>query len=175
MGTECGAALRIQLTAHALRVYSTDTIYATPAEAKVACATVALNQDVLEYIKYGNGQTQPSPEGPPPESTNDTPAAESPALSLQQFYETLPRPFPEIAGDITAAEINAPTWLNTTAQASRGGRLKLSFLWLSDGALGRESSSRYFKLICSSDDLCHVQSMAASSASSSPGTASLTW
>jgi hypothetical protein len=59
-------------------------------------------------------------------------------LSLQEFYDALPRPFPEQFGDKAAVEINAPAWLNVTVQSARGGKLTPSFMWFTDGGNGRE-------------------------------------
>jgi hypothetical protein len=106
---------------------------------------IALDQGVLDYIKHGNGQTQPSVPEPlndenmeNTEKVTDTISPPPSALSLQTFYEALPQPFPEPFGDKTASEINAPAWLNTTIQASRGGKLSTNFIWINDGILGRK-------------------------------------
>ena len=111
-------------------------------EAKRACAKLALEHGVLDFIKFGNGQTQPAivrDEQEWESARMTTPPLPSP-LSLQEYYEALPRPFPESFGDKTAVEINAPAWLNVTIQSARGGKLTPSFIWFSDGGNGR----RYF-------------------------------
>ena len=124
-------------------MYSSDTKYETISEAKAACAKVALDQGVLEYIKYGNGQVEP--EKPPisiPDTDTDAQEAETKAtyipptpLTLQAFYETFPQPFPENLGDKSAVEINAPSWLNAAIQGARGGKLSTNFIWTTNGTL----------------------------------------
>ena len=112
-------------------------------ESKRACAKLALEQGVLDFIKFGNGQTQPTVIRDDQEwessrmEVDDFLRPPSP-LSLQEFYEALPRPFPEPFGDKTAVEINAPAWLNVTVQSARGGKLTPSFMWFTDGGNGRE-------------------------------------
>ena len=148
---EQGCALRIELSPHAIRVYSSETKYETLAEAKAACAKVAIDQGVLEYIRHGNGQT--GPEKPPismPDADADAQEAHTKAtytpptpLTLQAFYETFPQPFPENLGDKSAAEINAPSWLNTAIQGARGAKLSTNFIWTTNGtpwggSLGRK-------------------------------------
>lgn len=103
---------------------------------------MAIDQDALEYIKYGNGQVEPpqikpSNDNGTEEVTEVAPPATT-AISLQSFYESLPQPFPEAVGDMTAAEINGPAWINTILQTSRGGQFRISFTWVTDGALGRK-------------------------------------
>jgi hypothetical protein len=118
-------------------------------ESKRACAKLALEQGLLDFIKFGNGQTHPAVIRDDQEwessqmETDHFPQDLSP-LSLQEFYEALPRPFPESFGDKTAVEINAPAWLNVTVQSARGGKLSPSFMWFTDGGNGRESFSLNF-------------------------------
>lgn len=129
------------MTPHAFRAYSTDSLYASRQEAKAACAKNALEEGVLDYIKHGNGQT----ERPKPENGSDsvkeenvTPEPETAALSLQEFYESLPQPFHEPVGDKTAYEIHGPSWLNTALQTARGARLRTTFTWITNSAQGGE-------------------------------------
>ena len=139
---EHGSALRIRLSPHSQKVYSTGMTFQNAFEAKRACAKLALEHGVLDFIKFGNGQTQPAVVRDDQEwesARMSTPPLPSP-LSLQEYYEALPRPFPEPFGDKTAVEINAPAWLNVTVQSARGGKLTPSFIWFSDGGNGR----RYF-------------------------------
>lgn len=134
-------ALRIELSPHSLRVYSSEPKYDTVAEGKAACAKVALDQGVLEYIKYGNGQTEPEkPATASSDNQTDPQELETKViftppspLTLQSFYETFPQPFPEDFGDKTAAEINAPSWLNTMIQSARGGKLSTNYIWSTNG------------------------------------------
>lgn len=137
MDPEQGCALQIELSPHSLRVYSSDTKYDTVAEAKAVCAKVALDQGVLEYIRHGNGQTEPekptvassNADTDPQESGNEAVYTSASPLTLQSFYETFPQPFPENFGDKAAAEINAPSWLNSTIQLARGGKLSATYIW----------------------------------------------
>lgn len=136
--------MEIRLSPHLSKVYSTNTIYDTDFHAKQACAKLALEQGVLNFVKHGDGQSQPAAaagackdDEKATDSKDSTPAA---GLSLQSFYETLPKPFPETVGDKTAAEINAPAWLNSAIQTARGGRLSQTFIWIADGTLGRKCS-----------------------------------
>jgi len=142
-----GSALRIGLSPHSLRVYSTDTTYITALDAKQACAKIALDQGVLEFIKYGNGQSQPtvrsSTDGGKEAIVDPTTV---PILSLQSFYESLPRPFPEDVGDKTAVEINAPCRFNTAVQHARGGKLSTTFIWIAGESPGRKCCTRNIAL-----------------------------
>lgn len=141
---EQGSALRIELSPHSLRVYSTDTKYDTLSEAKAACARLALDQGILEFIKHGNGQVDPEkPLSPTSDADVDVQEAETktdssplPPLTLQAFYETFPQPFPGDFGDKSAAEINAPSWLNTAIQSARGAKLSSNFVWTTNGIRG---------------------------------------
>ncbi|KAF8966150.1 hypothetical protein BDZ97DRAFT_1809769 [Flammula alnicola] len=133
-----GAALRIALTPHVFRAYSVDPVHNSVKAAKIACAKTALEEGVIDFIQYGNGQTEPAKvvddgleevlnslrDSPPPLK----------GVTLQEFYETLPQPFPEDVGEMGAAEINAPAWLNITLQSARGGRLVSSFTPVIDSA-----------------------------------------
>lgn len=141
--TEHGSALRIALNAHVLRVYSVDPIYNTAKEAKIACAKVALEEGVIDFIQFGNGQTQPPlkvEQDEQDEMANEkkeTTTTPLKPLTLQEFYDSLPQPFPEPVGKMTASEINAPSWLNTTMQSARGGQLHSSFTPIVDNARNR--------------------------------------
>ncbi|TFK68941.1 hypothetical protein BDN72DRAFT_841251 [Pluteus cervinus] len=136
IGKNCGMALRISLTRHSYRVHSSEACYGSPVEAKVACAKVALDEGILDFIKYGNGQTEPAKEDD--KSTSGLPGSGEPItpLTLQSFYESLAQPFPEPVENMTAHEINAPAWLNITMQSARGGRLRSYFHYYVDHAVG---------------------------------------
>lgn len=128
-------ALRISLTRHSYRVYASDACHATQDEAKAACAAIALLQGVIDYIKYGNGQTEPAK----PEGVFDDPMerpSKRKAMTLEEFYESLPRPFPEPVEGATAHQINASAWLNLTMQSARGGRIRTNFYFYVDPAVG---------------------------------------
>jgi len=136
---EHGAALRISLNAHVFRAYSVDPIFNYQRLAKLACARSAVREGVLDFIKFGNGQTQPTKvaendlEDPAGILRESTPSPPPKGLSLQEFFETLPRPFPESIGDASINEFNAPAWLNLTLQSARGGRLVSSYTPVVDG------------------------------------------
>ena len=138
-----GSALRIALNAHVLRVYSVDPIYNTAKEAKIACAKVALEEGVIDFIQFGNGQTQPPLKVEQDEQDEmaiekkETTTTLLKPITLQEFYDSLPQPFPESVGKMTASEINAPSWLNTTMQSARGRQLHSSFTPILDNARSR--------------------------------------
>jgi hypothetical protein len=131
---------------HAFRVYSSDVTYSSHSDAKVACAKIAVDEGVLDYLKRGNGHSPPSEPVHDSHVRNSGGPVTSGPISLQAFYESLPRPFPELVGDKTALEINGPAWLNTTIQAARGGRLKANFFWMTDGSAGCKLSPRISRL-----------------------------
>ncbi|KAH9159017.1 hypothetical protein EDB89DRAFT_2056365, partial [Lactarius sanguifluus] len=114
-----------------------DVDYATFEVAKAACAADAIAEGILDFIKFGNGQTAPAERRPFAPQEDEAQSAPPPiALTLQGFFEALPRPLPEPVDDKTVAEINAPGWLNTLIQSARGGKLELKFIWTTDTKLG---------------------------------------
>jgi hypothetical protein len=125
---------------HAFRVYSSDATYSCHSDAKSACAEIAVGEGVIDYLKQGNGHCPSSDPGDEHVRTSSAPVIAGP-ISVQDFYESLPKPFPEFVGDKTASEINGPAWLNTTIQGARGGRLKANFHWMIDGSAGCKVSS----------------------------------
>ncbi|KAI0262038.1 hypothetical protein BC834DRAFT_892735 [Gloeopeniophorella convolvens] len=132
-----GCALQVKLSRHLFRVYSVDVAYATFEEAKATCAADAIADGVLDFIKFGNGQTAPAEKRLFSSEEEETAAPPPPiALTLQGFFEALPRPFPEPVDDKTAIEINAPSWLNALVQSARGARFELKFIWTTDTKLG---------------------------------------
>ena len=140
--TEHGSALRIALNAHVFRAYSVDPIYDSAKEAKIACAKVALEEGVIDFIQFGNGQTQPPIKVEQDEqdeigNEKGEPTTPLKSLTLQEFYDSLPKPFPESVGEMTASEINAPGWLNATMQSARGGQLHSTFTPVVDNARHR--------------------------------------
>jgi hypothetical protein len=136
VSTAHSTALRIKLSEHAFRCYSSDVIYNTASEAQAACAQIALEQGVIEYIKHGNGQVEPSNH----ERLTAVPSKQRFSVtSLQSFYDSLPQPLPESFGDKSCNEINAPAWLNTLMQSARGGRLAANFVWFTSSDIGSKS------------------------------------
>lgn len=140
VGHTQGCALRIELSPHVIKVYASDSIYNTYNEAKVACAEAALCEGVLDFIKHGNGQLRPaSPHlysHPSSSDINSVSANKQPPLTLQAFYESLPRPFPESFESKDANEFGAPGYMNTLVQNARGGKLTTTFIFTSDGTPG---------------------------------------
>lgn len=127
--TEYGAALRISLNAYVFRAYSVDPVYNYQRQAKLACAQAAVDEGVIEFIKYGNGQTQPMKVIDMEDGTEESlPHAPPKGLTLQEFFDTLPRPFPDDVGNIPANDINAPVWINLQLQSARGARLVSNYI-----------------------------------------------
>ncbi|KAI0048163.1 hypothetical protein FA95DRAFT_1558312 [Auriscalpium vulgare] len=136
-GGQTGCALRIQLSPHSIRVYSVDTTFSTFEEAKNACAKDAIADGVIDFIQHGNGQTQPAERDYVSENEGAVaPTAPTAGITLQGFFDALPRPLPEPIEATVAAEINAPSWLNQLVQSARGGKLSLQFIWLADNKYG---------------------------------------
>ncbi|OBZ72869.1 putative transporter C11D3.18C [Grifola frondosa] len=129
-GRTQGCALRIRLSTRVVRVWSVDTTYASPADAKKACAELALAEGVLQYVR------QHDPQGAPEPHADEAPFVKPRAWSVQEFFETLPQPLPEPVQNKSALDINGPAWLNTTIQSARGGKLVPNFVWTSDPGLG---------------------------------------
>ncbi|KAI8976408.1 hypothetical protein BD414DRAFT_539383 [Trametes punicea] len=129
-GRTQGCALRIRLGPRNSRVWSVSTVYNSPAEAKKACAEAALADGILDYIRSWS----PTAE----HVVVDEPGSEFPnsSIGLQQFFDSLPRPFPEPVAGKTAVDINGPAWLNTTIQSARGGKIVPNFIWTVDPKLG---------------------------------------
>ncbi|KAJ7159845.1 hypothetical protein C8R43DRAFT_993814 [Mycena crocata] len=117
-----GAILKIRLAAHSYRVYSCEPMYASPSEAREHCAEIAIRENVLEFIKHGNGQIVPKSDS---DIVHDP--SSGPPRSLQAFYESLPRPFEEPFGEKTAAEINAPGWFNSLLVGAKGTRFTADY------------------------------------------------
>ncbi|KAK0234597.1 hypothetical protein EDD85DRAFT_792625 [Armillaria nabsnona] len=115
-----GAALRILATSHSFRVYSTAALYKDFIEAKAACAGVAIAEGALKFT----GETS-------------FPAAPSVVrMSLQEFYDLLPRPLPEPSlAKQSVSEVQAVGWLNQTVQSTRGSQLQAEYLPFTENSL----------------------------------------
>ncbi|KZT35892.1 hypothetical protein SISSUDRAFT_1050682 [Sistotremastrum suecicum HHB10207 ss-3] len=116
-----GCALRIQLAPNEMRVFSVEPIYQNQDAARAAVAEVALQQDILDYIRHGMNQITPRPRVPSDPLRNMHIAAvlrdkSRPAMSLIEFYHSLPKPLPEPFGYKLPAELNALAWLNQEVQ-----------------------------------------------------------
>jgi hypothetical protein len=97
--------------------------------------------------QHGNGQLRPaSPQLHSPPSSSDinsVSANKQPPLTLQAFYESLPRPFPESFESKDVNEFGAPGYMNTLVQNARGGKLTTTFIFASDGTSGRTYSRNH--------------------------------
>ncbi|KAF8172830.1 hypothetical protein K438DRAFT_1981312 [Mycena galopus ATCC 62051] len=121
--SNCGAALKIQLAPHCWRVYSCEPSFDSSSEAREHCADLAISEGVLEFIKYGNGQTAPRASSP----AIKVGSTELLKQDLQSFYESLPQPSEEPFPDKTAAEINAPMLLGNILATAKGTRFTAQF------------------------------------------------
>ncbi|KAJ7208004.1 hypothetical protein GGX14DRAFT_634814, partial [Mycena pura] len=124
-----GAALKITLAPHCYHVYSCDPTLENNSAAQEHCANLALNEGVLEFIRYGNGQTAPNPRPDAPSVV--TGGQIGPQWSLQVFYESLPRPIEEDFGNRAAKDINATEWLRKVIESAKGARFTASYYPLS--------------------------------------------
>ncbi|KAJ3819477.1 hypothetical protein F5880DRAFT_1677117 [Lentinula raphanica] len=116
---EHGCALKVRLTSQRdFRVYSTPED--TKSDAKALCARIAIDSGVLEFIKFGDGQIRPSSPDPLGPETNDPPVC----LNVQEFVETLPRPFPEppFESKPEKIETNIVPWYTKLSQECNRGR-----------------------------------------------------
>lgn len=133
---EFGCALVLELTTHCQRVHSVDAIYDSTKDAQSACSQVAVDEGILEFIKFGNGQTEPAtiptldPLQPPEQVPTSTARGN---LNLQNFFEGLPKPFPEpLERGKTAAELNAPALLNAILQLGKGSKRVCQFFSITE-------------------------------------------
>lgn len=122
-----GCALRIELSLEQWRVWSVDTTFDNPVDAQVACCKT-YEDEILEYLREeATGIVPWAPcydSTPIPESLCDIPI-----WTVQKFFETLPRSFPEDFGNKTADEIDAPSWLASMLQTPHGSELSPNFIW----------------------------------------------
>ncbi|KAI5121538.1 hypothetical protein M0805_002598 [Coniferiporia weirii] len=136
-----GCALLVELSLHSQRAYSVSAVYDSKPSAKKGCSEAAIRQGVIDFIKFGNGQTAPTVA--PVELLEDVNVKREPefergrpaATTLQTFFDALPKPFPESIGDKTAASVNASGMLNTTLQLAKGARLSLQFYFINNNGL----------------------------------------
>ncbi|TFK54539.1 hypothetical protein OE88DRAFT_1655249 [Heliocybe sulcata] len=113
-----GYALQMKLSPECRRSYSVDTDYETAEAAQWSCATLAIDQGVLEFIKYGNGQTQPAPRP----STSDMPRVEEDRKtysSLQEFFDSFsPNSITLPGGAKDLSHFNPSVWFHTVIPAA---------------------------------------------------------
>ena len=109
--------------------------------AKKACSTEAIAQGVIDFIKHGNGQTKPSTPTAQTllesldssKENEDTPGdkGKRAAISLQSFFDGLPKPFPEdVKHDVE--HVNAVGILNSTLQTAKGAKLTLDWYFINE-------------------------------------------
>ncbi|KAF5384176.1 hypothetical protein D9615_003163 [Tricholomella constricta] len=126
-----GAALRVHLAVP--RVYASDMIYHTAHEAQATCAQLAIDQKVFHLIKdtasnIAIPQTVAVKQKPPPKPTG--------AVSLQAWFDALPRPLPKFFDTKTVSGIGAISLLNEWVTKARGARLKLQYFWPTEPTQG---------------------------------------
>ncbi|KAG1747312.1 hypothetical protein EDB19DRAFT_299387 [Suillus lakei] len=130
-------ALRIELSPHAVKVYTSDTIYDTYNEAKPASTEAALREGV-------HGLRPASPKythSPSSSDINGISANKQSPLTLETFYESLPHLFPEPFESKDANEFGAPGYMDTLVQNPRGKKLTTTFIFILDGTPGCTYSS----------------------------------
>ncbi|CAG8669857.1 6511_t:CDS:2, partial [Acaulospora colombiana] len=162
MALKQGCALKVEISPFTSRVYSVHHVYLTRAEAKAAVAAVAIEQGILEFIKYANGQTSPTvfireldddaSEHLNQELINETVEREKEVeieatavnvtlkkhqipidvMTLQAFTNSLPKPFPETPGLKPLGDGNPIGWLNSAVQSARGSKMNITWTYLSD-------------------------------------------
>ena len=112
-------------------MFSVGAIHDLPRDAQSACSQVAVEEGILEFIKFGNGQTTPmtipavDPLLPPVHAPVTTTKG---TTTLQNFFDSLPKPFPErLELNKTATELNGPGLLNGILQMGKGSKLTSQF------------------------------------------------
>ncbi|KAI0027948.1 hypothetical protein K488DRAFT_60000, partial [Vararia minispora EC-137] len=133
-----GCVLRVALSAHSTRIFSVDSVWDHYEDARSACAEDAVAQGVLEFIMHGNGQKHPAPpDYTQPGAVTDAPVAAVSALSVQGYFDSLPRPFPEPGFEGKSVnDINAPTWLNQLVQGAKGAKIIVKYIFIPDSKYG---------------------------------------
>ncbi|KAF9520220.1 hypothetical protein BS47DRAFT_1336199 [Hydnum rufescens UP504] len=150
-----GCAMRIKLSAHHKRVYSVAPKFDSQFDAKLAAAQVAMGQDIIGFIKHGDGQKEPMPASAEynlPDSSDislsipeSAPSRKDKAtqdllahnvVNLQIFFDSLPQPLPEPVGIKGGDQTNPVAWINQAIQQHKGSQLSLSFAWSVDPKLG---------------------------------------
>ncbi|EPQ53310.1 hypothetical protein GLOTRDRAFT_140149 [Gloeophyllum trabeum ATCC 11539] len=117
-----GCALQIKLSPECQRGYSVDILYRTLEDATRACATLAIDQGVLDFIKYGNGQLQPTPRTSRSLDDVSTDRTRRRFASIQEFAESIGNPKTD----------HIPTnWLNKIMTRAHGG-LQAKFIVISE-------------------------------------------
>ncbi|KZT29065.1 hypothetical protein NEOLEDRAFT_1167102 [Neolentinus lepideus HHB14362 ss-1] len=135
-----GFALQIKLSPSCQRSYSVDTIYESVEEAQRSCATLAIDQGALDFIKYGGGQTQPAPR------TSEVRPADDPRktyASLQDFFDAFPPKSLTLPGGVeNLSDFNPSKWFNTAIQTAHA-KLQEQFIPVIQSKAGTRSSFLY--------------------------------
>ena len=140
-----GCVLIVELTPHCKRLFSVPPAFESRSLAKKECSTEAIAQGIIEFIKHGNGQAKPATptaktllenldaangnEGK--EETSSGEKGRKGALSLQVFFDSLPKPFPEeVKAEVET--ISAVGILNSTLQTAKGAKLTLDWFFVNE-------------------------------------------
>jgi hypothetical protein len=110
----------------------------TPEIAKAACARMALEEGVIDYIKekapardeVGFVTAFPYDDEPP---VSDYPLP----TSTETFLELLPKPLPDGMDGKTVQEINPSVWYNGVIQSGRGSKIEAKFWFFTAGEITR--------------------------------------
>ena len=94
-----GCALRIKHSPQSVKVYSVPTTYSSFRESRNACADIAMNEGVLDFIRHGNGRSGgPAFASMDPldhwQETEALAVAEE-SWTVRTYFDRLPKPFPE--------------------------------------------------------------------------------
>ncbi|KAF8519305.1 hypothetical protein JB92DRAFT_2786838 [Gautieria morchelliformis] len=132
-----GCALKISLSSNVQRTYSVLVSIDHPRKslAKAACAKLALEQGVIEFIKHGDGLKEPIVV-PFVGAEATLPPTPPTGMTLQAFHAALPKPLPDQIGTKSSGESNAVAWLNTMVQTAKGSRMTVTFHWYMDTKIG---------------------------------------
>ncbi|KAI6144341.1 hypothetical protein BKA82DRAFT_1003728 [Pisolithus tinctorius] len=140
LGLKHGCALQVKLSPHVDHVYMSEPTFDTYGEAKEACAAAAITEGVLRFIKHGDGQVRPpSPRqsrSPLLDEKNKQSDHLKLPLTLQNFFDSLPRPLPETFDTSNAYQINATAWLNTLIRNSKGSKFAMVSYYISGSTPG---------------------------------------
>jgi hypothetical protein len=162
VGEDHGCALKINLSTNVSRAYSVLPTFKNPEAAQAAVAQLALEQDIIDFIRHGDGQQEPLPaaaeydlpgnialaaasvpENGEPEKKRrryrdkiDPEVLARKIMTVASFFDSLPQPLPEPVGVKTAEETNPVAWLNGLLQRSRGSLLPVQYMWIIDPKLG---------------------------------------
>ncbi|KAG5644837.1 hypothetical protein DXG03_007564 [Asterophora parasitica] len=97
--------------------------YRTGRESKAACAKIAIDEGALLHINNAGPKSSGFLERPEPPPISTAP------ISLDAWYDTLPRPLPSFLGNMRVSEIGPVTLLNEWITRARGARFTLKYFW----------------------------------------------